>query len=136
MNTKRNGTKNNLWKLHTMLCIKIGFAMVQMICFWFASRGSSKFHLIPTFIWNEWTICIIYFNSDSIVYKGTFQKWDNWYVHSPIEAYNHHKHLFNTKRVKVTKKQVLEKIAEYFNATADVTISGNQCLWKWTKLEQ
>ena len=81
-------------------------------------------------------MCIIYFNSDSTVYKGTFQKWDNWYVHSPIEAYNHHKHLFNTKRVKVTKNQVLEKIAEYFNATADVAISGNQCLWKWTKLEQ
>lgn len=74
-------------------------------------------------------------NNDDVD-EGTLQKWDDRYVHLLIEAYNHHKHLFNSSRGKVTKKQVFERIAEYFNATADVTVSGDQCLRKWTKLEQ
>ena len=36
----------------------------------------------------------------------------------------------------MTKKQVFQRIAEYFNVTADVTVSGDQCIRKWTKLEQ
>lgn len=74
-------------------------------------------------------------NNDDVD-EGTLQKWDDRYVHLLIEAYNHYKHLLNSSRGKVTKKQVFERIAEYFNATADVTVSGDQCLRKWTKLEQ
>ena len=36
----------------------------------------------------------------------------------------------------MTKKQVFQKIAKYFNVTAYVTVSGDQCLRKWTKLKQ
>jgi len=50
-----------------------------------------------------------------------------------IENYNHFKHLF--KRGKATKKNVLQKIADCFNETATVKVSGNQCLTKWLKLE-
>lgn len=74
-------------------------------------------------------------NNDEVD-EGTFQKWDDRYVHLLIAAYDHHKHLFKSSRGKVTKKQVFQKIAEYFNANADVTVSAGQCLRKWTKLEQ
>lgn len=36
----------------------------------------------------------------------------------------------------MTKKQVFQRIAEYFNVTADVTVSAHICLHKWTKLGQ
>ena len=75
-------------------------------------------------------------NDKVVVDEGTLQKWDDRYVHLLIAAYDHHKHLFKSSRGKVTKKQVFQKIAEYFNANADVTVSADQCLRKWTKLEQ
>lgn len=74
-------------------------------------------------------------NNDEVD-EGTLQKWDHRYVHLLIAAYDHHKYLFKSSRGKVTKKQVFQKIAEYFNANADVTVSADQCLRKWTKLEQ
>lgn len=74
--------------------------------------------------------------NDDDVDEGTLQKWDDRYVHLLIAAYDQHKHLFKSSRGKVTKKQVFQRIAEYFNVTADVTVSGDQCLRKWTKLEQ
>ena len=74
-------------------------------------------------------------NNDDVD-EGTLQKWDDRYVHLLIAAYDHHKHLFKSSRGKVTKKQVFQRIAEYFNVTADVTVCGDQCLRKWTKLEQ
>jgi len=37
--------------------------------------------------------------------EGTLQKWDDWYVHLLIAAYDHHKHLFKSSRGNVTKKQ-------------------------------
>ena len=61
--------------------------------------------------------------------EGTLQKWDDRYVHLLIAAYDHHKHLFKSSRGKVTKASV-PRIAEYFNVTADVTVSGDQCLRK------
>ena len=74
-------------------------------------------------------------NNDDVD-EGTLQKWDDRYVHLLIAAYDHHKHLFKSSRGKLTKKQVFQKIAEYFNVTADVTVSGDKCFRKWTKLEQ
>ena len=74
-------------------------------------------------------------NKDNVD-EGTLQKWDDRYVHLLIAAYDHHKHLFKSLRGKLTKKQVLQKIVTYFNVTADVTVSGDKCFRKWTKLEQ
>ena len=42
-------------------------------------------------------------------------------------------HLF--KKGKTTKKDVLQKIADRFNETSTVKVSGDQCLRKWLKLE-
>ena len=74
-------------------------------------------------------------NNDEVD-EGTLQKWDHRYVHLLIAAYDHYKHHFKSSKGKVTKKQVFQKIAEYFNVNADVTVSADQCLRKWTKLEQ
>ena len=74
-------------------------------------------------------------NNDDVD-EGTLQKWDDRYVHLLIAAYDHHKHVFKSSGRKVAKKQVFQRIAEYFNVTADVTVSGDQYLRKWTKLEQ
>ena len=67
--------------------------------------------------------------------EGTLQKWGDRYVHLLIAAYDHQEHVFKSSRGMLSKKQVFQKIAEYFNVTADVTVSGDQCLRKWTKLE-
>lgn len=48
-------------------------------------------------------------NNDEVD-EGTLQKWDDRYVHLLIAAYDHHKHLFNSSRGKVTKKQVFQKL--------------------------
>ena len=42
-------------------------------------------------------------------------------------------HLF--KKGKTTKTDVLQKIADRFNETSTVKVSGDQCLRKWLKLE-
>ena len=68
-------------------------------------------------------------NNDEVD-EGTLQKWDDRYVHLLIAAYDHHKHHFKSSKGKVTKKQVFQKIAQYFNANADVTVSADQCLRK------
>ena len=62
-------------------------------------------------------------NNDDVD-EGTLQKWDDRYVHQLIVAYDHHKHPFMSSRGKVSKKQVFERIAEYFNVTVDVTVTG------------
>ena len=68
-------------------------------------------------------------NNDDID-EGTLQKWDDQYIHLLTAAYDHHKHLFKSSKGKLTQKHVFQKIAEYFNVTADVTVSGYQCLCK------
>ena len=79
-----------------------------------------------------------FFASDpSVIIKEKekpLEKWEDQYVKLPIESYQNFKHLF--KKGKMTKKHVFEKIAERFNATADVTVNAEQCLRKWGKLEQ
>ena len=42
-------------------------------------------------------------------------------------------HLF--KKGKTTKKDVFQKTADRFNETSTVTVSGDECLRKWLKLE-
>ena len=52
---------------------------------------------------------------------------------SPAKFYVHFKHPF--KKGKTTKKDVFQKIADRFNETSTVKVSGDQCLRKWLKLE-
>ena len=66
--------------------------------------------------------------------SSSLQKWDERSVHLLIEAYENHKALF--KKGKMTKKTYSKKIAKYFNETSEVTVTGEQCLRKWSKLEQ
>ena len=119
-----------------------------MICFCFAqsfTRPFPPYHHVKKlnnefffFVNSDLTIQSLntLMRNNDEVDEGTLQKWDDWYFHLLIAAYDHHKHLFKTSRGKLTKKQVFQKIAEYFSVTADVTASGDQCLHKWTKLEQ
>ena len=120
-----------------------------MICFCFAWSFTCPFPPYHHMTWLNSGYLFFFFNSDLTVQsgnnvmknnddvdEGTLQKWDDRYVHLLIAAYDHHKHLFKSSWGKMTKKQVFQRIAEYFNVTADVTVSGDQCLRKWTKLEQ
>jgi len=61
------------------------------------------------------------------------QKWEDRTVRLLIENYVHLKHLF--KKGKTTKKDVFQKIADRFNETSTVKVSGDQCLRKWLELE-
>ena len=61
------------------------------------------------------------------------QKWEDRTVRLLIENYVHFKHLF--KKGKTTKKDVFQKIADRFNETSTVKVSGDQCMRKWLKLE-
>lgn len=61
------------------------------------------------------------------------QKWEDRTVRLLIENYVHFKHLF--KKGKTTKKDFFQKIADHFNETSTVKVSGDQCLRKWLKLE-
>ena len=61
------------------------------------------------------------------------QKWEDRTVRLLIENYVHFKHLF--KKRKTTKKDVFQKIADRFNETSTVKVSGDQCMRKWLKLE-
>ena len=61
------------------------------------------------------------------------QKWEDRTIRPLIENYVHFKHLF--KKGKTTKKDVFQKIADRFNETSTMKVSGDQCLRKWLKLE-
>ena len=60
--------------------------------------------------------------------------WDDNDVKLLIDGYRKHKHLF--KKGRTTKKVVFEQVAKYFNASSSVSVTGDQCQRKWSKLEQ
>lgn len=61
------------------------------------------------------------------------EKWEDKHVHLLIECYLKYKDQLG--KPQQTKKKVFEKIAEEFNRTSDVVVSGDQCLRKWKKLD-
>ena len=61
------------------------------------------------------------------------EKWEDKHVHLLIECYLKYKDQLG--KPQQTKKKVFEKIAEEFNRTSDVVVSGDQCFRKWKKLE-
>ena len=61
------------------------------------------------------------------------QKWKDKTVRLLIENYVHFKHFL--QKGKTTKSDVFQKIADRFNETSTVKVSGDQCMRKWLKLE-
>ena len=61
------------------------------------------------------------------------EKWEDKHVRLLIECYLKYKDQLG--KPQQTKKKVFEKIAEEFNRTSDVVVSGDQCFRKWKKLE-
>lgn len=56
------------------------------------------------------------------------EKWEDKHVRLLIECYLKYKD-------QLGKPQQTKKIAEEFNRTSDVVVSGDQCFRKWKKLE-
>ena len=65
--------------------------------------------------------------------RRSLEKWEDKHVRLLIESYLKHKDLFG--KPQQSKKKVFEKIAEEFNRTSDVVVTGDQCFQKFKKLE-
>lgn len=61
------------------------------------------------------------------------EKWEDKRLRLLIQCYLKYKDQLG--KPQQTKKKVFEKIAEEFNRTSDVVVSGDQCFRKWKKLE-
>ena len=61
------------------------------------------------------------------------EKWEDKHLRLLIKCYL--KYEDQLGKPQQTKKKVFEKIAEEFNRTSDVVVSGDQCFRKWKKLE-
>ncbi|CAH3027945.1 unnamed protein product, partial [Porites evermanni] len=61
------------------------------------------------------------------------EKWEDKHVCLLVKSYLKYKDLFG--KPQQSKKKVFEKIAEEFNRTSDVVVTGDQCFRKFKKLE-
>lgn len=61
------------------------------------------------------------------------ERWDDKHVKLLISCYGDHKHLFG--KGKTTKREIFSRIAYSFNRQSELMVTGDQCMRKWTKLE-
>ena len=72
-------------------------------------------------------------SSDTSNRRRSLEKCEDKHVRLLVESYLKYKDLFG--KPQQSKKKVFEKIAEEFNRTSDVDVTGHQCCWKFKKLE-
>ena len=72
-------------------------------------------------------------SSDTSNKRRILEKWEDKHVRLLIESYLKYKDLFG--KPQLSKKKVFDKIAEEFNRTSDVVVTGDQCFRKFKKLE-
>ena len=72
-------------------------------------------------------------SSDTSNRRRSLEKCEDKHVRLLVESYLKYKDLFG--KPQQTKKKVFEKIAEEFNRTSDVDVTGHQCCRKFKKLE-
>ena len=72
-------------------------------------------------------------SSDTSNKRRILEKWEDKHVRLLIESYLKCKDLFG--KPQLSKKKVFDKIAEEFNRTSDVVVTGDQCFRKFKKLE-
>ena len=72
-------------------------------------------------------------SSDTSNRRRSLEKWEDKHVRLLVESYLKYKDLFG--KPQQSKKKVFEKIAEEFNRTSDVVVTGDQCFRKFKKLE-
>ena len=61
------------------------------------------------------------------------ERWDDKHVKLLISCYGDHKHLFG--KGKNTKREIFSRIANSFNRQSKLMVTGDQCMRKWTKME-
>ena len=72
-------------------------------------------------------------SSDTSNRRRSLEKCEDKHVRLLVESYLKYKDLFG--KPQQSKKKVFEKIAEKFNRTSDVDVTGHQCCRKFKKLE-
>ena len=72
-------------------------------------------------------------SSDTSNRRRSLEKCEDKHVRLLVESYLKYKDLFG--KPQQSKKKVFEKIAEEFNRTSDVDVTGHQCCRKFKKLE-
>ena len=72
-------------------------------------------------------------SSDTSNKRRSLEKWEDKHVCLLVKSYLKYKDLFG--KPQQSKKKVFEKIAEEFNRTSDVVVTGDQCFRKFKKLE-
>lgn len=72
-------------------------------------------------------------SSDTSNKRRSLEKREDKHVRLLIESYLKYKDLLG--RPQQSKNKVFEKIAEEFNRTSDVVVTGDQCFRKFKKLE-
>ena len=72
-------------------------------------------------------------SSDTSNKRRSLEKREDKHVRLLIESYLKYKDLLG--RLQQSKNKVFEKIAEEFNRTSDVVVTGDQCFRKFKKLE-
>ena len=72
-------------------------------------------------------------SSDTSNRRRSLEKCEDKHVRLLVESYLKYKDLFG--KPQQSKKKVFEKIAEEFNRTSDVDVTGDQCCRKFKKLE-
>lgn len=71
--------------------------------------------------------------TDTSNLSSYLERWDDKHVKLLISCYGDHKHLFG--KGKTTKREIFARIAYSFNRQSELMVTGDQCMRKWTKLE-
>lgn len=71
--------------------------------------------------------------TDTSRMSSYLERWDDKRVKLLISCYGDHKHLFG--KGKATKREIFSRIAYSFNRQSELMVTGDQCMRKWTKLE-
>ena len=71
--------------------------------------------------------------TDTSNMSSYLERWDDKHVKLLISCYGDHKHLFG--KGKTTKREIFSRIVYSFNRQSELMVTGDQCMRKWTKLE-